>query len=146
MHGAPTRGHGAVHGAPWPRGIAQEVDPNMSADPIERTRGDAAGRSPASAWRDLVYAVATAPGASVAEQTRRALAIIEHNLAQLGSSPRRLIAATVYLTDIAAKAEMDEVWNAWIGSDPAHWPQRACVQAGLAGDNLVEITVIAARG
>jgi enamine deaminase RidA (YjgF/YER057c/UK114 family) len=118
----------------------------MSADPIERVRGGATGRSSASAWRDLVYAVATAPGATVAEQTRNVLATIEKNLEQLGSGRTRLISATVYLSDLAGtKTEMDRVWDEWIGSDPAHWPQRACVQTGLAADNRVEIVVIAAR-
>jgi enamine deaminase RidA (YjgF/YER057c/UK114 family) len=50
----------------------------------------------------------------------------------------------VYLTDINCKAEMDEVWNEWIGPKE-NWPQRACVQAGLAPGVLVEITVIAVR-
>jgi enamine deaminase RidA (YjgF/YER057c/UK114 family) len=117
----------------------------MSAQPIERLRGDAAGRSAASAWRDLVFTVATARGATLAEQTHNALAAIESNLQALGSDRNRLLSATVYLTDIAGKAEMDAVWCEWIG-EPANWPQRACVQAALAPGTLVEITVIAARG
>jgi enamine deaminase RidA (YjgF/YER057c/UK114 family) len=93
----------------------------------------------------LVFAVATAPSVSlsVREQTRQVLTRIEQNLRDAGSDKTRLLSATVYLTDIARKAEMDEVWNEWIG--PEHWPQRACVQVGLAPDVLVEITVIAAR-
>jgi enamine deaminase RidA (YjgF/YER057c/UK114 family) len=71
------------------------------------------------------------------------LARIDQNLADAGSDKTRLLSATVYLTDIGRKAEMDAVWNAWIGTD--NWPQRACVQAGLAPNTLVEITVIAAR-
>lgn len=118
----------------------------MSKDSIDRVPGGASGRSQASAWRDLVFAVATAPGANVTEQTRNALATIEKNLEQLGSNRTRLISATVYLTDLAGtKAEMDKVWDEWIGKDPANWPQRACVQTGLATDNRVEIVVIAAR-
>lgn len=117
----------------------------MSAQPIERMRSSAAGRSPGSAWRDLVFTVATADGATLAEQTHNTLATIEKNLQALGSDRTRLLSATVYLTDIAAKAEMDAVWCEWIG-EPANWPQRACVQAALAPGNQVEITVIAARG
>jgi len=41
---------------------------------IERWAGGARGRSRASAWRDLVFTVATGEGATVAEQTRAALA------------------------------------------------------------------------
>ncbi len=112
---------------------------------IERLAGKAVGRSRATAWRDLVFTVATDPddGATVAEQTRRTLACIDRNLADAGSDRTRILSATVYLSDIGSKPEMDAQWNAWIGPD--HWPQRACVQAALAGRSLVEITVIAAR-
>ena len=111
---------------------------------IERWQGDARGRSRTSAWRDLVFTVATAPGASVAEQTRASLAQISANLAEAGTDRSRLLSATVYLTDIASKAEMDAEWCEWIG-EAANWPQRACVQAALAPGTLVEITVVAVR-
>ena len=111
---------------------------------IERWRGDARGRSRTSAWRDLVFTVATAPGATVVEQTRASLAQISANLAEAGTDNSRLLSATVYLTDIANKAEMDAEWCDWIG-DAANWPQRACVQAALAPGTLVEITVVAVR-
>ena len=117
----------------------------MPTNPIERFSGDAAGRSRASAWQDLVFTVATAHGATLTEQTRNALAALDRNLADAGSARARLLSATVYLTDIAGKAEMDAVWCDWVGP-PANWPQRACVQAALAPGTLVEITVIAARG
>jgi enamine deaminase RidA (YjgF/YER057c/UK114 family) len=111
---------------------------------IQRFPGDAAGRSRAVAFDNLVFTVATAPGATcLQEQTRQVLARIEHNLREAGSDKTRLLAATVYLVDITKKAEMDEVWNEWIGRE--HWPQRACVQVGLSPGVLVEVTVIAAR-
>ena len=111
---------------------------------IERWQGDARGRSRATAWRDLVFTVATAPGDTVAEQTRASLAQLSRNLAEAGSDNTGLLSATVYLTDIANKAEMDAEWCEWIG-DAANWPQRACVQADLAPGTLVEITVVAVR-
>jgi enamine deaminase RidA (YjgF/YER057c/UK114 family) len=111
---------------------------------IQRFSGNAPGRSRAVGFDNLVFAVATAPGStSVQDQTRQALARLEQNLADAGSDKTRLLSATVYLADITRKTEMDEVWNQWIG--PENWPQRACVQAGLGPDVLVEITVIAAR-
>ncbi len=111
---------------------------------IQRFSGNAIGRSRAVAFDNLVFTVATASGSpSVAEQTRQVLARIEENLREAGSDKTRLLSATVYLTDIARKAEMDEVWNEWIGSE--QWPQRACVQVGLSPGVLVEITVIASR-
>ena len=111
---------------------------------IERWQGDARGRSRATAWRDLVFTVATAPGDTVAEQTRASLAQLARNLAEAGADNTRLLSATVYLTDIANKAEMDAEWCEWIG-EAGNWPQRACVQADLAPGTLVEITVVAAR-
>ena len=117
----------------------------MSDPVITRFSGGASGRSRASAWQDLVFTVATADGDSLAAQTRNALTTLERNLADAGSDRTRLLSATVYLTDISDKAEMDAVWCDWIGP-PANWPQRACVQAALAPGTLVEITVIAARG
>lgn len=112
---------------------------------IERFPGKAQGRSRAVGFENLVFAVATAPGSSTSlqEQTRAVLAQIEQSLADAGVDKSRLLSATVYLSEIARKNEMDEVWNEWIG--PENWPQRACVQAGLGPNVLVEITVIAAR-
>ena len=97
---------------------------------IERWQGDARGRSRATAWRDLVFTVATAPGASVAEQTRASLAQISANLAEAGTDTTRLLSATVYLTDIASKAEMDAEWCAWIGR--CRELAAACLRAGRA--------------
>jgi enamine deaminase RidA (YjgF/YER057c/UK114 family) len=56
-----------------------------------------------------------------------------------------LLSATVYLADLREKPVFDPEWLAWVGSDPHHWPQRACVQAALAGGALVEIAVVAAK-
>ena len=113
---------------------------------IERLRGEASGRSRAVAHAGLVYTVATAPDASanLAEQTAQSLALLDQHLTDAGSSRARILSATVYITDISRKQEMDDVWCNWIG--PAeNWPQRACVQCALAADTLVEITLVAAR-
>lgn len=113
---------------------------------IKRLRGNAAGRSRAAAYGDLVFTVATDEdeSPSLAEQTRRSLAAIDENLAEMGSDKTRLVSATVYVTDIGCKDEMDAVWCEWIGAESGHWPQRACVQAALVEGTLVEITVVAA--
>ena len=114
--------------------------------PIERFHGTSRGRCRAVAHGGLVYAVATDTGSAptVAEQTRSALAILERTLTEAGSGKNRLLQATVYLRDMATKAEMDAVWCDWIG-DKANWPQRACVGTDLAGNDLVEIVVTAAE-
>jgi enamine deaminase RidA (YjgF/YER057c/UK114 family) len=113
---------------------------------IHRYRGTAQGRSRAVGFENLVFSVATQPDSSnsLKEQTQAVLARIDQNLAEAGSDKTHLLSVTVYLTDISRKAEMDEVWNAWIGG-PENWPQRACVQAGLAPHVLIEVMVIAAR-
>ena len=114
---------------------------------IERRRGRYIGRNKASAYKDLVWTVATASDDSLdlAEQTRESLAIIEQNLTELNSDKTRIVSAVVYITRIEDKAIMDAQWNTWIGDNPDHWPQRACVAVQLAGNTLVEITVQAIR-
>lgn len=113
---------------------------------IDRILSPARGRSLASIHNGLVYAVSYDPEASsgIKSQTRNALKFLDENLAKTGSSKAAIIQATVYLHDVAMKAEMDEVWNDWIGSKE-NWPQRACVGAVLDdGTTLIEIVVVAA--
>jgi enamine deaminase RidA (YjgF/YER057c/UK114 family) len=114
---------------------------------INRWRGKYQGRNRAVEYNGLIWTVATADDTSldVAGQTRQSLAIIEKNLTDTGSDKTRILSAQVFITDISQKPAMDEVWNQWIGPDPQHWPQRACVQAALAGDTLVEVVVTAAK-
>jgi enamine deaminase RidA (YjgF/YER057c/UK114 family) len=115
---------------------------------IDRVRGVYRGRNAGTKYNGLAWAVATdrdrAP--DVRGQTVAALAEIDRVLGELGTDRTRLLSCTVYLSSIALKEEMDRAWCDWIGGDPAHWPQRACVEAGLAGDTLVEIVVLAACG
>lgn len=110
---------------------------------IERFPGQAAGRCRAVAYGSFVWAVATGSGDTVAEQTRTSLAQIDRNLADAGSGKEHIVEATVYLTDMATKAEMDAVWCDWIGPD--HGPCRACVGTDLAGEDLVEIKLLAVK-
>ena len=111
---------------------------------IERFPGSAQGRCRAVASNGLVFAVAVATdmSAPMARQTEQTLAALDKNLADAGSDKMKLLSATVYITDMSEKAEIDAVWNAWIGPEK-NWPQRACVQAALAGGADVEITVVA---
>ena len=117
------------------------------ADMIRRLRGSATGRNRGSIYRDLVWTVATAPDRThgVKGQTEQCLAALDKSLAEAGAAKTRILSAQIFLADMATKAEMDAVWNAWIGPDPDHWPQRACVGAPLADGCLVEIILTAAR-
>jgi enamine deaminase RidA (YjgF/YER057c/UK114 family) len=112
---------------------------------IKRFPGKHRGRCRAVVHAGLVYAVATdtTSAKSVSEQTRRTLETLEQSLLEAGSGKGGLLRATVYLRDMSTKAEMDAVWCAWVGGEE-NWPQRACVGADLAGDDLVEIVVTAA--
>jgi enamine deaminase RidA (YjgF/YER057c/UK114 family) len=85
----------------------------------------------------------SAPGGSIAEQTRDILGRIDDLLAKAGTDKSKLISATIWLTDMRDFAEMNEVWDAWVS--PGNTPARACVGSGLAAQQFnVEIGVIAA--
>lgn len=110
---------------------------------ITRIPGTARGRCRIVAHGGFVWTVATADGATVAEQTRAALRQIEANLTEAGTDKHHMVEAVVYLTDMSTKAEMDEVWCDWIPDDG--WPCRACVGTRLAPGDLVEIKVTAVK-
>jgi enamine deaminase RidA (YjgF/YER057c/UK114 family) len=111
---------------------------------IQRWAGGAAGRSRIVKHAGVVYTVATArdKSAPVGRQTAEALAMIDANLAEAGTDKSKLLSATVYITDMANKADMDAAWRAWV--DPDNAPQRACVGVALEGRDLVEIVITAA--
>ena len=112
---------------------------------ITRVRGKYIGRNAASAYKDLVWTVATAFDTTldIEGQTRETLAVLEKNLRELGSERTRIVSAQVYLAHIADKPVMDGIWRDWIGDDPQYWPQRACVGVDLHGETLIEVSVTA---
>ena len=78
-------------------------------------------------------------------QTEQCLAALDKSLAEAGTDRRRILSAQIFLADMATKAEMDAVWNAWIGAQSG-----ALAAAGLRGRAprrrlLVEIILTAAR-
>ena len=77
-------------------------------------------------------------------QTKQILDKIDAYLAQAGTSKSNLLAANLWIKDMALFADMNSVWNAWV--DPENPPARACVKADLARPELlVEIMVTAAK-
>lgn len=110
---------------------------------ITRIPGTAVGRCKTVATGDMVWTVATGKGETVAEQTRAALALIQASLEEAGTDKHRIVDATIYLTDMATKAEMDAVWCDWIPDDG--WPCRACVGTDLAPGDRVELKITAVR-
>lgn len=86
----------------------------------------------------------TAAGKSVGEQTADILSQVDELLAQAGSDKTRILATTIYLTDISTFAEMNAAWEKWVA--PGHTPARATVEAKLAAPQYtVEIVVTAAK-
>jgi enamine deaminase RidA (YjgF/YER057c/UK114 family) len=114
---------------------------------IERKRGNYAGRNKSSAYRDLVWTVATSSDTSlgIEGQVTLTLDTIQANLIELGSDKSRILSAQVFIANMADKAKMDNIWQRWLGDEPQHWPQRACLGVDLEGDVLIEVTVTAVR-
>ena len=112
---------------------------------IRRYPGKAVGRSESVAHDGIVYTAVIAPdlSADLMGQTEQALEQLDRNLAEAGTDKSRLLSVTVYLTDISKKPVLNQVWDAWIGTE--NWPQRACVEVRLEGDTKVEIVAVAAK-
>ena len=82
-------------------------------------------------------------GASVAEQTKEIVGIIDELLKEAGSDKTKILSATIYLSDISTFAQMNSVWDTWVVA--GHTPARATVEAKLAAPGIdVEIMVEAA--
>lgn len=80
--------------------------------------------------------------ADVAAQTSDVLLQIDALLAKAGAAKRGIVAATIWLADIADFAAMNAAWDQWV--DAEHAPVRATVEAKLARPELkVEIQVTA---
>ncbi len=114
---------------------------------IERKRGIYQGRNKSSAYKDLVWTVATSSDTTldIVGQTKLTLETIERNLEVLGSNKTQIVSAQVFIANILDKPKMDNVWCEWLGEKPEHWPQRACLGVALEGDVLIEVTVTAVR-
>jgi enamine deaminase RidA (YjgF/YER057c/UK114 family) len=114
---------------------------------IERKHGIYDGRNKSSAYKDLVWTVATSSNTSVGieQQTKLTLDTIQANLIELGADKTSIVSAQVYIANMADKQLMDAVWKSWFGPNRDHWPQRACLGVNLEGDVLIEVTVTAVR-
>lgn len=78
----------------------------------------------------------------MAGQTQEILAKLDSYLAQAGTDKSKLLSATIFVTDLNMKPEMDKVWKGWI--DSSVLPTRATVGvADLGGNTLIEIVISA---
>ena len=77
-------------------------------------------------------------------QTEQILASIDRLLAACGSNKSKILTATIWVSDIRNRANMNEAWTAW--TEGKNLPARACVEAKMADPRcLVEIMVVAAK-
>jgi enamine deaminase RidA (YjgF/YER057c/UK114 family) len=113
---------------------------------VERWPINGKGRSRTVAYGGLVWTVANATDAAAGfeVQVSQSLQMLEAHLHEAGSARTHLLSLQVILIDIANRDAFDRQWQAWIGPDPEHWPQRACFQSGLAPGLQVELIVVAA--
>ena len=92
----------------------------------------------------LAGVVAKKLEADVKGQTKEILDEIDRLLAKCGTNKSKVLAATIWVSDIRNRAPMNEVYTAW--ADPKNMPVRACIEAKLADPRgLVEIMVTAAK-
>ncbi len=83
-------------------------------------------------------------GATAAEQTEQVMKNLAAILAAAGSSLHNVVKTTVYLTDLADFAAMNDVYARHFG---AHKPARSTVQAAALPKGVkVEIDAIALKG
>ena len=81
---------------------------------------------------------------SMGEQTRNILGKIAGYLKEAGTDPSRVVSASIFVTDLSRKKEMDAAWIEFFGDD---LPARATVGvADLGGGALIEVVVTALKG
>lgn len=112
----------------------------------QRWPAGAPGRSRTTCHAGLVWTVANAAdiSAPLAGQVEQSLRMLQDHLVEAGSSKEHLLSVQVILDDIANRTLFDSLWKSWIGPDPSHWPQRACLAAGLAPGLRLELIAVAA--
>ncbi|EHM01600.1 endoribonuclease L-PSP [Acetobacteraceae bacterium AT-5844] len=77
-------------------------------------------------------------------QTEQILNRIAKLLEEVGSDRSKILTATVYISDMALKGEMNEAWTAWF--KPEEMPTRATIGvADLGKDTLIEVVFSAAK-
>lgn len=81
---------------------------------------------------------------SMGVQTRNILEKIAGYLKEAGTDLTKVVAASIFVTDLSQKKEMDAVWTEFFGDN---LPARATVGvADLGGGALIEVVVTAVKG
>lgn len=93
---------------------------------------------------DLVFiggTIADDTSRSMGEQTTNILGKIEGYLKEAGSDRHHVLSASIFVTDLSRKKDMDAAWTAFFGED---LPTRATVGVSdLGGGALIEVVVTA---
>ena len=90
---------------------------------------------------DIGGAIADDTSKSMGEQTRNILEKFDTYLQEGGSDRTHVLTASIFVTDLTKKKEMDEVWTSFFGD---HLPARATVGvADLGGGALIEVVMTA---
>lgn len=88
--------------------------------------------------------VADDPSEDAKGQTVQILKEIDRLLGLCGTDKSKIVSATIWVTDIRNRDQVNVAWRAWTGGKDL--PARACVEAKLADPRLlVEIAVIAVK-
>ena len=110
---------------------------------IERI-GAGAVNSRVVRYNGIVYLsglVADDTSKDLSYQAREILQKVDILLSEAGTTKKKLISSTVYMSSIEEKDLFNAVWSAWIDKDNP--PARACIGASLPPGVLVEIMVTA---
>ena len=87
--------------------------------------------------------IADDTNAGMGAQTENILGKIETYLGEVGLDRQAVVQATIFVTDLTQKKEMDAAWTAFFGET---LPTRATVGvADLGGGALIEVVVTATR-
>jgi 2-iminobutanoate/2-iminopropanoate deaminase len=87
--------------------------------------------------------IADDTSAAMGEQTRNILGKIAGYLREAGTDTSRVVSASIFVTDLSKKKEMDTAWIEFFGHD---LPARATVGvADLGGGALIEVVVTALK-
>lgn len=82
---------------------------------------------------------------SMGDQTRQICAKLDGYLREAGTDRNNILFAQIFLSDMSAKAQMDEAWLDWIPAEAL--PARATVGVADLGspDTLIEVVITVAR-
>lgn len=95
---------------------------------------------------DVIYlggVVADDMSGGMFHQMQQVCAKIERMLKELGSTKDKLLHATLYITDMSLKNEMNDAWTAWL--NPESLPSRATIGVADLGEGTLVEAVVTAR-